>query len=60
MINRKTMILLLAVFLYGCSQQELRIEKEGMAALEPPFRVACGKSIKLRIDAKKSKDCFAV
>ena len=39
MINKKTMILSLAVFLYGCSQHELRIEKEGMAALEPPFRV---------------------
>ena len=39
MIYKKTMIVLLAVFLFGCSQHELRVEKEGQAALEPSFRV---------------------
>lgn len=39
MINKITIILLLAVFLCGCSQHELRIEKEGKAVLEPPICV---------------------
>lgn len=39
MINKITIILLLAVFLCGCSQHELRVEKEGKAGQEPPFRV---------------------